>query len=165
MRFLLFFQTFVSVCVANPADAVERVLARIRGRFVAPHLILTGYAALDGTTDPPTPQECRAGEPNAPGFDQPIRNGAQAMEGLPLLNSISGGKGFVARGVSMDGVSRDPMGFDARTAQWSSGLWRYYRAGVATPREKTRIAGHLPVPAPGREAMESNGQSHFLRRK
>ena len=134
------------------------------------HGILIDYAGLDGKTDLPTPEECKAGKPNALGWYQPLENGAmfgglymdaavnrwkltqsgqdaekarRLMEGLLFLNSISEVKGFVGRGVTTDGVSHYPMGSNDQTGPWFYGLWRYYVSGLATPSEKARIAKHL----------------------
>ena len=170
MRFLLLFLMFASVCAADPAAAIERAHAQIWDRFVDAHGILIDYVGLDGKTDLPTPEECKAGKPNALGWYQPLENGAmfgglymdaavnrwqlnqssqnagearRLMEGLLFLNSISEVKGFVGRGVTTDGVSHYPMGSNDQTGPWFYGLWRYYVSGIATSEEKVRIAKHL----------------------
>ena len=125
---------------------------------------------MDGKVSLPTPEECKAGKPNALGWWAPIENGAmfnglymdaavnrwkrtksaedaakarKLMEGLLLLNSISEVKGFVGRGVSKDGKSHYPMGSNDQTMPWFIGLWRYWESDLATPEEKERIAKHL----------------------
>lgn len=128
------------------------------------------FADMDGKVSLPTPEECKAGKPNALGWWAPIENGAmfnglymdaavnrwkrtksaedvakarKLMEGLLLLNSISDVKGFVGRGVSTDGRSHYPMGSNDQTSPWFLGLWRYLDSGLATEEERARITKHL----------------------
>jgi len=155
-----------------PADqtAADRIRDELWRRFIDRHGVMVDFTALDGGVDLPTPEECRAGKPNALGWFQPIENGAmfngmymdaavlrwdrtqsdadaaaarRLMEGLLLLNSVSDVKGFVARGVSTDGRSHFPMGSNDQTMPWYYGLWRYWQSGIATPAEKERIRRHL----------------------
>lgn len=158
-------------CIANdPAAAAEAAHAEIWRRFIDRHGVMLDFTALDGSVPLPTPEECRAGKPNALGWFQPIENGAmfnglymdaavnrwrqsqtqadgekarRLMEGLLLLASVSEVKGFVARGVSTDGTSHYPMGSDDQTLPWFLGLWRYLESGLATPAERDRITAKL----------------------
>lgn len=170
MRLLLLSLTLLATCRADPVTAIERAHTEIWSRFVDSHGIIIDYAGLDGTTDLPTPEECRDGKPNALGWYQPLENGAmfgglymdaavnrwkltqspqdaakarRLMEGLLFLNSISNVKGFVGRGVTTDGVSHYPMGSNDQTGPWFYGLWRYYASGIGTPNEKAKITKHL----------------------
>lgn len=172
MRILLLLLTLsgFSAIAADPAAAIERAHAQIWSRFVDAHGVLIDYTDLDGKTDLPTPEECKAGKPNALGWYQPIENGAmfgglymdaavnrwkrsqseadaakarRLMEGLLFLNTISEVKGFVGRGVTTDGISHYPMGSNDQTGPWFYGLWRYCESGLATPEEKKRITRHL----------------------
>lgn len=150
--------------------AVAQAHAELWRRFVDEYGILVDFCDLEGKVNLPTPEECRAGKPNALGWFQPIENGAmfnglyldalvnrwratksgedaakvrRLVAGLLLLNSISEVKGFVGRGVSTDGRSHLPMGSDDQTGPWFIGLWRFYDSGLATGEEKDRIRRHL----------------------
>ena len=162
----------------SPGSAAERTVAIAVGqahaeiwrRFIDPHGIMIDFTDLEGAVSLPTPEECRAGKPNALGWWAPIENGAmfnglymdaavnrwrhtradadaakarRLMEGLLLLNSISEVKGFVGRGVSTDGKSHYPMGSNDQTLPWFLGLWRYLDSGLATADERKRITNHL----------------------
>jgi hypothetical protein len=155
---------------ADTETAIAQAHAELWRRFVDEYGILVDFCDLEGKVNLPTPEECRAGKPNALGWFQPIENGAmfnglyldavvnrwrstkseedatksrRLMEGLLLLNSISEVKGFVGRGVSSDGRSHFPMGSDDQTGPWYAGLWRFYDSGLATDEEKDRIRKHL----------------------
>jgi hypothetical protein len=155
---------------ADPAAAVEQAHGEIWRRFIDAHGVMLDFTDLDGTVNLPTPEECRAGKPNALGWFQPIENGAmfnglyldaavhrwratgedadaakarRLMEGLLLLNSISEVPGFVGRGVSTDGRSHFPMGSNDQTGPWIIGLWLYHQSGLATPAEAAKIKDHL----------------------
>ncbi len=155
---------------ATAEAAVEQAHAEIWRRFVDRHGVMLDFTGLDGAVDLPTPEECRAGKPNALGWWTPIENGAmfnglymdgllqrwertrspegatrarRLMEGLLFLNSVSDVEGFVARGASTDGRAHYPMGSNDQTLPWFTGLWQYWRSDLATAEEKTRIAGHL----------------------
>ena len=154
----------------EPATAAEQAHREIWRRFIDKYGIMIDFADMDGKVSLPTPEECKAGKPNALGWWAPIENGAmfnglymdaavnrwkrtksaedatkarKLMEGLLLLNSISEVKGFVGRGVSTDGKSHYPMGSNDQTMPWFLGLWRYWESDLATPEEKDRIAKHL----------------------
>lgn len=155
---------------APMTTGAEAVHDEIWRRFIDRHGVMVDFTALDGTVDLPTPEECRAGKPNALGWFQPIENGSmfggmymdaavlrwersrdaadaakarRLMEGLLTLNSVSDVKGFVARGMSTDGTSHYPMGSNDQTSPWFYGLWRYWGSQLATPEEKDRIRKHL----------------------
>ena len=149
---------------------VEQAHHEMWRRFVDRHGIIVDFTDLDGRVELPTPAECREGKPNALGWFQPIENGAmfnglymdaaverwrrtgadadagsarRLMEGLLKLASISELKGFVGRGVSMDGISHYPMGSNDQTMPWFFGLWRYLDSGIATAFERERIVAKL----------------------
>lgn len=155
---------------AGPASPIELAHRELWRRFVDKHGVMIDFTDLDGTVNYPTPEECKAGKPNALGWFQPIENGAmfnglymdgavnrwrhtksdadaakarKLMEGLLFLNSISDVKGFVGRGVSTDGKSHYPMGSNDQTSPWYYGLWRYWHSGPATAEEKVRIRKQL----------------------
>ena len=167
--FLAIFCTF-EIRAVEPAKAAEQAHSEIWRRFIDKYGIIIDFADMDGKVSLPTPEECKAGKPNALGWWAPIENGAmfnglymdaavnrwkrtksaedaakarKLMEGLLLLNSISEVKGFVGRGVSTDGKSHYPMGSNDQTMPWFIGLWRYWESDLATPEEKERIAKHL----------------------
>ncbi len=150
----------------SAASAAEQLHLEIWRRFIDRHGVMLDFTALDGSVDLPTPEECRAGKPNALGWWAPIENGAmfsgsyldmmvnrwqetksdadaakarRLVEGLLLLNSVSDTKGFVARGVSTDGKSHYAMGSDDQTIPWFLGLWRFWQSGLASGAEKQRI--------------------------
>lgn len=162
----------VSADPFHPAAAAAAAQAHgeLWRRFIDDHGILVDFCDLEGKVNLPTPEECRAGKPNALGWFQPIENGAmfnglyldaavnrwratkseddaakvrRLVGGLLLLNSISEVKGFVGRGVGTDGRSHYPMGSDDQTGPWYIGLWRFYDSGLATEEEKDRIRKHL----------------------
>lgn len=169
--------TVVTATVLTPrawardaAVAVEQAHHELWRRFIDKHGVMIDFTDLDGTVNYPTPEECRAGQPNALGWYQPIENGAmfnglymdaavnrwrhtrseadaakarRLMEGLLFLNSISEVRGFVGRGVSTDGKSHYPMGSNDQTLPWFYGLWRYWQSDLATDAEKERIRSHL----------------------
>ena len=162
--------TTALVEATEPAVAIEHAHSEIWRRFIDDYGVMIDFTDLDGSVNLPTPEECRAGKPNALGWFQPIENGAmfnglymdaavnrwratksdenaakarRLMEGLLLLNSISEVKGFVGRGVSTDGRSHYPMGSNDQTGPWIIGLWRYLDSGIATDGEKVRIKKHL----------------------
>jgi acetyl esterase/lipase len=148
----------------------EQAHAEIWRRFVDQHGILLDFTDLNGTVSLPTPEECRAGKPNALGWWSPIENGAmfnglymdaallrwqhtqaeadavkarRLMQGLLKLNSMSHVPGFVARGVSTDGRSYYPMGSNDQTLPWLVGLWRYWQSNLATAEERAVIKRHI----------------------
>lgn len=162
--------TFRPLIAASAASAAEFAHTEIWRRFIDMHGIMIDFADMDGKVSLPTPEECKAGKPNALGWWAPIENGAmfnglymdaavlrwkrtkspddaakarKLMEGLLLLNAISDVKGFVGRGVSTDGKSHYPMGSNDQTLPWFLGLWRYWQSELATDAEKQRIAKHL----------------------
>lgn len=155
---------------ADVATAAAQAHTEIWRRFIDKFGIMIDFADLDGKVSLPTPEELRAGKPNALGWWAPIENGAmfnglymdaallrwqrtrstedaakarKLMQGLLHLNSISDVKGFVGRGVAEDGKSHYPMGSNDQTLPWFLGLWRYWSSDLATAEEKQRIAKHL----------------------
>lgn len=156
------------------AAAVDQAHAEIWRRFIDSHGVMIDFTALDGSVSLPTPEECRAGKPNALGWWSPIENGAmfnglymdamvnrwrhtkaaedaakarRLMEGLLLLASIGEVPGFVGRGVSTDGKAHYPMGSNDQTLPWFLGLWRYLDAGLASAEERERIVAKLKITA------------------
>lgn len=154
--------------------AVEQAHTEIWRRFIDKYHIMIDFADMDGSVSLPTPEECRAGKPNALGWWSPIENGAmfngmymdaavnrwrhtkaeadaakarRLMEGLLHLASISEVRGFVGRGVSTDGKSHYPMGSNDQTYPWFNGLWLYLESGLATPEERRRIVEKLVITA------------------
>lgn len=160
----------LSAADRTAASAAEQAHAEIWRRFIDRHGVMIDFAAMDGSVSLPTPEECRAGKPNALGWWSPIENGPmfnglymdaavnrwrhtradadaakarRLMEGLLLLASVSEVRGMVARGVSTDGRSHYPMGSNDQMSPWFLGLWRYLDAGLATKEERTRITAKL----------------------
>lgn len=154
-------QTFAAAAEAN----VEAAHDEIWRRFIDPYNILIDYADEDGKFPRPTPEECRAGKPNALGWWTPVENGAmfnglyldgicarwqhtraeadrskaqRLVKGLLLLASL-GPPGFIGRGVATDGRTPYPMGSNDQTMPWIYGLWRYLRGGLATDGERAEI--------------------------
>lgn len=147
-------------------EPAEQAHAEIWRRFIDKYDVMLDFTDLDGSIDLPTPEECRAGKPNALGWWSPIENGAmfggsylemtvnrwehtksdadatnarRLMKGLLLLNSVSTVPGFVGRGVSTDGRSHFAMGSDDQTFPWFLGLWRFHQSDLATDKERDRI--------------------------
>ncbi|MBI5802702.1 MAG: hypothetical protein HZA92_18525 [Verrucomicrobia bacterium] len=160
----------VSANEQSAAAAVEQAHAEIWRRFIDRHGVMIDFAAMDGSVSLPTPEECRAGKPNALGWWSPIENGPmfnglymdaavnrwrhtkadadaakarRLMEGLLLLASVSEVRGMVARGVSTDGRTHYAMGSNDQMSPWFLGLWRYLDTGLATQEERARITAKL----------------------
>jgi hypothetical protein len=138
--------------------SAELVHAELWRRFVDKHDVLLDFADLDGSVSLPTPEECRAGKPNALGWWAPNENGAmfnglyldsavnralatktdadkakarRLVEGLLRLAECSAVKGFIGRGFATDGRTTWPMGSNDQTGPWFYGLWRYLESGLA----------------------------------
>jgi hypothetical protein len=135
-------------------------------RFISQHGTFFDYAPPDATVLVPTPDECASHKPNALGWSSPIENGAffgglyldalcnkwkerrdaaTAKEartiagGLLKLAGIGSTPGFVARGISTDGVSHHAASSSDQTFPWFYGLWRYSRSGLPTESEKAKV--------------------------
>lgn len=146
--------------------AAEAAHKEIWRRFVDKHDVMLDFTDLDGSVILPTPEECRLGKPNALGWWSPIENGGffnglylEAMmarwrftkdkadadkarrlaRGLMTLASVSDVKGFVARGMAVDGKSHYPMGSNDQTAPWLYGLWRYLESDLPDKAERARV--------------------------
>ncbi len=146
--------------------AAELAHAELWRRFVDKHDVLLDFAELDGSVSLPTPEECRAGKPNALGWWTPIENGAmfnglyldgavnralqtkadadktkarRLIEGLLRLAECSEVKGFVGRGFASDGKTTWPMGSNDQTGPWFYGLWCYIESGLADEATRQRI--------------------------
>jgi hypothetical protein len=155
-------------------DAVGKKVAQaheqIWSRFIDAHGFMLDFTDFEGHYDRPTPEECRAGKPNALAWWTPTENAAmfngsymealclrwqrtqaeadrakanRLMRGLLKLSTVSGTPGFIARGVSTDGKTPYPMGSNDQTSPWFYGLWRYLDSGMATPAEKEEIVGKM----------------------
>jgi hypothetical protein len=136
--------------------------------------VLFDYTDLDGKVEIPTPEECLAGKPNALGWWTPIENGAffnglyidalcskwqreslpetkaeirKLVSGLLLLQQIGTRPGFIARGVSTDGVTHHPIGSDDQTFPWFYGLWKYLASGIPDAAEKAAITARMDLVA------------------
>jgi hypothetical protein len=111
----------------------------------------------------PTPEECKKGMPNALSWWVPNENGAffngiyldalckrwkvkkdnisesearKVASGLKLLAQVGRKNGFIARGISNDGVSHFPVSSPDQVYPWFYGLWHYVRSGI--PKEVER---------------------------
>ncbi len=146
--------------------AVELAHAELWRRFVDEYDVLLDFTDLDGSVSLPTPEECRAGKPNALGWWAPNENGAmfnglyldgavnralhtkrdddkakarRLVEGLLRLAECSTVKGFVGRGFATDGKTTWPLGSNDQTGPWFYGLWRYLQSGLADDALRLRI--------------------------
>lgn len=151
---------------ATPENAIESANSEIWRRFVNEYDCLNDYTDLDGTKILPTAEECRDSKPNALAWWTPIENSSmygglymdgiikrweftksaedadrarRIAKGLVLLASVSKVEGFVARGVSADGVSHYPMGSNDQIGGWFYGLWRYLETDLPTALERKTI--------------------------
>lgn len=152
---------------ADAAKAsVELVHTELWRRFVDEQDVLLDFTELDGSVSLPTPEECRAGKPNALGWWTPTENGAmfnglyldgavnralqtkieadkvkarRLVEGLLRLAECSTVKGFVGRGFATDGKTAWPLGSNDQTGPWFYGLWRYLESGLADDALRERI--------------------------
>ncbi len=165
--------TFTSASLLRAADtaetartSVELVHDELWRRFVDEHDVLLDFTDLDGSVSLPTPEECRAGKPNALGWWAPNENGAmfnglyldgmvnralatqeesdktkarRLVEGLLRLADCSEVKGFIGRGFATDGKTTWPMGSNDQTGPWFYGLWRYLESGLADETLRQRI--------------------------
>ena len=73
----------VPLLAREPAAAAELAHSEIWRRFIDPLGIMIDFADMEGKVLLPTPEECRAGKPNALGWWSPIENGAM-FNGLYL---------------------------------------------------------------------------------
>jgi hypothetical protein len=156
--------------VDEAAASIERVHAELWRRFVDKQGVLLDFTELNGSVSLPTPEECRAGKPNALGWWTPIENGAmfnglyldgavnralatgadqdkdrarRLAQGLLRLASCSAIKGFVGRGFADDGKTTWPMGSNDQTGPWFYGLWRYLDSGLADDELRQQIVAKL----------------------
>ena len=151
---------------ATAEQAVEKAHGEIWRRFIDRHNVMLDFTELDGSVSIPTPEECRAGMPNALGWWSPIENGAmfnglymegminrwrltraqadrekarRLAAGLMFLSGLSEVRGFIGRGVATDGKAHYPMGSNDQTMPWLYGLWRYAQSGIPDAAERGRI--------------------------
>lgn len=160
----------LNVARATSADtakaSAELAHAELWRRFVDKHDVLLDFVDLDGSVSLPTPEECRAGKPNALGWWAPNENGAmfnglyldgivsralatksaedkakarRLVEGLLRLADCSEVKGFIGRGFASDGKTTWPMGSNDQTGPWFYGLWRYLDSGLPDASLRERI--------------------------
>jgi hypothetical protein len=168
----------------GPAQArcsVNVLHQQLATRFVDPHGLLFDYVRPGEMVAIPTPEECRAGRPNALAWWTPIENGAfftglwldalvqrweatrdpvvaerarAAATGLLLLSTVGKHPAFIARGVSTDGSSHYAAGSDDQTLPWFYGLWRYLKSPLPTADERARLVAALVRVA---EGLRGNG--------
>lgn len=161
--------------------AAEKSHIEVWRRLIDDHDVLLDYTDLDGRYDRATPEECRAGKPNALGWWTPIENGAmfngqyldaailraqrtgaeadrakahRLVEGLLRLASFGEIVGFVGRGFATDGRTTFPMGSNDQTGPWFYGLHRYVRSGLADAARRTRIVAKMKEVA---DVLEQTG--------
>jgi hypothetical protein len=161
---------------ASTAAAVEQAHQQLwRGR-VDPHGIIYDYiGAL------PTPEDCALGKPNAIGWWSPIEDGPmftglylpamcerarrsgdaadkakarRLAQGLMKCASVSEVRGFIARGVGMDGRCHYPLGSDDQTHPWFHGLHAYCLSGIPSEGERGEIIAKMREVA---EVLEISG--------
>jgi hypothetical protein len=148
------------------AEYAELAHREIQRRFIDAQDVLLDFAGLDGTVELPTPEECRAGRPNALGWWTPIENGAmfggmyldglieryrrtqdvadaeavrRIVRGLVRLSEVGEVRGFIARGFATDGRTSWPMGSNDQTGPWFYGLWKYLQTDLPSPDERSTI--------------------------
>jgi hypothetical protein len=157
----------VSASARPEWKAVQAAHDEVWRRFIDPkHGTFYDYAAGDGTVLIPTPEECATDKPNGLGWSSPIENGGffgglylDALcnrwkrtrdkaaagkariiaDGLVKLASIGSTPGFVARGISTDGVSHHVASSSDQTFPWFYGLWRYTRSGIPAASERANV--------------------------
>jgi hypothetical protein len=139
-------------------------------RLIDRHDVMLDFTDEQGKVEIPTPEECRAGKPNALGWWSPIENGGffnglyidamidrwhitqdkadaekvqRIAQGLMTLASVSEVKGFVARGMATDGKSHYAMGSNDQTGPWLFGLWRYLESELPDKAERLRIVAKV----------------------
>lgn len=152
--------------IAAAEASAARVHAELWRRFVDAHEVLLDFTELDGSVSLPTPEECRAGKPNALGWWTPNENGAmfnglyldgmvlwaaqtgdaqaiakvtRLVEGLLRLADCSEVKGFIGRGFATDGRTTWPMGSNDQTGPWFYGLWRFLQSGFGDEALRQRV--------------------------
>jgi hypothetical protein len=128
--------------------------------------LLYDYVGADGDFNIPTPDECKASKPNALSWWVPNENGAffngiyldalckrwkieqdnvsasqarKVAAGLQLLAFVGEKKGFIARGISTDGVSHFPASSPDQLYPWFYGLWHYVESGIPNEVEQRSV--------------------------
>lgn len=128
--------------------------------------ILYDYVDSAGTISIPTPEECEKRMPNALSWWVPNENGAffngiyldalckkwdlqkdnisdsearKIAQGLKLLAFVGKEQGFIARGISTDGVSHFPASSPDQLYPWVYGLWHYAQSGIPNDVERKSI--------------------------
>ncbi len=152
--------------MSDAAAAVESAHHELWERLVdREHGIIRDYPVPD-TSLLPTVEECLGDRPNALSWGTPIENGpmfggayldalcdrwrltqsaedhgraALIASGLLHVARIGQTPGFIARGVSTDGVTHYAMGSNDQTLPWFYGLWRYANSGLPNVDERAEI--------------------------
>lgn len=151
----------------------DRLIDRERG-------IIRDYPVPDEALIP-TVEECLGDRPNALSWGVPIENGPMfggayldalcdrwrltgdepnrrkaslIAGGLMHLARIGQRPGFIARGVSTDGVAHYAMGSNDQTSPWLYGLWRYATSGIPDPAERADVVAQLRAVA---DALRDTG--------
>jgi len=114
----------------------------------------------------PTPDECKSMKPNALSWWVPNENGGffngiylaalsnkwnieqnnttasearKISSGLMLLAFVAEKPGFIARGVSTDGVSHFPISSADQVWPWFYGMWSYAQSGIPNEIERNAV--------------------------
>jgi len=166
----------------NIETAIEKTHKAVWERFVYQPLgILLDYAGLDGQIELPSQQDYTLGKSNAISWWTPMENGAFfnglyldglckgwritgeekykegariMAQGLLQLAQISDMKGFIARGLSADGLGHYPIGSDDQTGPWFYGLWRYLKSALPAASERKIIIDLMTEVAETLEAAD-----------
>ncbi len=153
------------------ANSIETAHSRIWSDFMdLENGLIYDYVNPNGPTDIPSPDDCKRIMPNALSWWVPTENGAffngiylqaicrqwqirkdnesefearKLVSGLRLLATVGDKGGFIARGVSTDGVSHFPLSSTDQTYPWFYGLWKYSSSGMAGEMETKGIVSMM----------------------
>lgn len=175
LSFALFVASVVCGWATAAEPAVERAHAETWRRFIDGHGIMRDYVG-----EPPTPEDCRLGKPNAIGWWSPIENGPmftgiylhavverarrsgadedkeqarKLAQGLLKCASVSDVPGFVARGVGADGKCHYPLSSDDQMHPWFLGLQAYLLSDIPSAAERTVFVAKVKEVA---EVLQAN---------
>jgi hypothetical protein len=142
--------------------------------------LLYDYVDSSVRNNIPVPEECKKGMPNALSWWVPNENGAffngiylaalskrwkvkkdnisesearKVASGLKLLAQVGRKKGFVARGISTDGVSHFPVSSPDQVYPWFYGLYHYLQSGIPNATERASTISMMVQIA---DALEEN---------
>lgn len=149
----------------HPKTAADQAGHELWTKFIDKYGIINDFVG-----ERPTAMDARLSRPNAFGWWTPIEDGAfftglylGAMceraaqtglqedkdkarilaQGLLKLSMVSDVPGFIARGVSTDGITHYPNGSNDQTVPWFYGLYQYLKTDIPSVKEKEIIKAKM----------------------